>query len=595
MIERDSVEHEPWPLRATLLLVLGAIFGLIVHFLVGTDTPWTLTRDPLRVAAAAFVVCGGIVGAFSLEKIRWQWAIAFAAAGGLILALITYWNGDPYHWGSGEDWRFSASLLSIAIAVPLFQAMRDAGSRHLDVNAVHEHVWTNVILWFLALAFLVATWLLAYLLGQLFELIGLHFLQKLLGKAWFASMLTGGVLGAVIGMLRDRDRVLGLLQRVARTILSVLTPVLAIGLAVFVLALPFTGLKPLWDQTNATTPILLCCVVGAFVLANAVIGNAPAEEGKARILRWAAMILGATMLPIAIVAAVSMGKRIGQYGFTPDRLWSMVIVAVAVAVAAVYLFALIRGRLAWAPMIRRSNVALAAGICILALFLALPIVNFGALSARDQLGLLESGKIGPDRFDWRAMRFDFGPSGVRALERLRDKGRTPEIKALAEGALHSTDRWSMPDPGDGVRDRQAFAALRILPRQVELPAPLRQRIGGQNSCAERGLCILLYQPGASNAVLVMPSECAGAPSDSYLLRSNCAPDVSIFYETNGQWSSSPPPLIDESAEPSGEDIKAREAQARADRAALDHNQVEIRTVPRRQVFVGGRPAGEPFE
>ncbi|MCR6679146.1 DUF4153 domain-containing protein, partial [Escherichia marmotae] len=78
------------------------------------------------------------------------------------------------------------------------------------------------------------------------------------------------------------------------------------------------------------------------------------------------------MLPLAIVAAISIGKRIGQYGFTPDRLWATVIVAVAVAAAALYLIALIRGRFAWAAYVRRYNVALAAGICLLALFLALP-------------------------------------------------------------------------------------------------------------------------------------------------------------------------------------------------------------------------------
>jgi hypothetical protein len=37
----------------------------------------------------------------------------------------------------------------------------------------------------------------------------------------------------------------------------------------FVLALPFTGLNALWEATKSTTPILLFCVLGALVLANA--------------------------------------------------------------------------------------------------------------------------------------------------------------------------------------------------------------------------------------------------------------------------------------------------------------------------------------
>ena len=66
--------------------------------------------------------------------------------------------------------------------------------------------------------------------------------RDLLRKGWFGWMLVGGALGAAIGLLRDRQAVLGLLQRVATAIISVLTPILAAGLLLFVLSLPFTGL-----------------------------------------------------------------------------------------------------------------------------------------------------------------------------------------------------------------------------------------------------------------------------------------------------------------------------------------------------------------
>src|SRR5687768_16019653 len=142
MSEAERVEHEPWPLRALLLLALGALAGLAIHFL-------TLTEDPFRIGLAAFVGVGGIVFAFSLERARWTWCLAFALAAGLVVGSITCWNGNPGGWGSGEGWRFAASLLAVAIALPLFQAMRDSGRRRLVPRAVHEHVWTNVVLWFL--------------------------------------------------------------------------------------------------------------------------------------------------------------------------------------------------------------------------------------------------------------------------------------------------------------------------------------------------------------------------------------------------------------------------------------------------------------
>jgi hypothetical protein len=578
MNEAERIEHDPWPFRAVLLLALGALGGLAIHLL--TSDSGRTTEDPLRFGAAAFVAVGGIVFAFSLERLRWKWSAGFALVAGLVAGFVTLWNGNPDGWDSGEGWRFAASLLSVAIAVPLFQAMRDTGRRHLAPHAVHEHVWTNVILWFLAWAFVLLVWLLANMLGGLFHLIGLDFLQRLLRKDWFAPILLGGALGAAVAMLRDRDGVLFMLQRVGRTILSVLAPALAAGLLIFVLALPFTGLGPLWRETEETTPILLACVSGAFVLANAVIGHAAEEEAKARILRWAAMALGAVMLPLAIVAAVSLGKRVGQYGFTPDRLWGMAIVSVAVAVAAAYLLALVWRRLDWARHIRRYNVALAAGVCLLALFLALPIVDFGAISARDQLAMLESGKIAPDKFDWRAMRFDFGPGGLRALERLRDKG-APGLRAKAAAALAAKDFSGIDSVDRAQRKREAAANIRVLPKPVALPPALIERLSSYNHCRSQGPCFVFYEAGADSAVAISSPVCPDL-REGGIAEDLCETQVSTLRLTRRGWGP-------------GDPARASDEVSRAQLEALRRNQVEIRQVTRRQVFIGGHPAGEAFE
>ncbi|HEY5723440.1 MAG TPA: DUF4153 domain-containing protein [Allosphingosinicella sp.] len=594
MTDDRAIDHQPWPMRPYILLGLGALAGLLVYLLVDTGPTGPETEDPLRLGAAASVAVGSAAFAFSLERLRWSWSAVFALAAGLVVGFVTFWNGSPGGWGPGEGWRFAASFLSVALAVPLFQAYRDSGSRRLDPRTVHEHVWTNVILWCLAWAFVIAVWLLANMLAALFDLIGLEWLERLLRREWVVPVLFGGAFGAAVGMLRDRDAVLVTLQRVGRTILSVLAPALAVGLVLFVLALPFTGLGPLWRETKATTPILLACMFGAFVLANAVIGHGADEEAKARLLRWSAMALGAVMLPLAIVAAISMSKRIGQYGFTPDRLWALVIVAVAIAVAGAYLVALVRRRGAWAPHIRTTNVALAAGVSLLALFLALPIVSFGAVSARNQLAMLESGKVPPDRFDWRAMRFDFGPSGLRALERLRDKGMTPDIRARALAALAASDRWALDGPDAIGRERKALAAIRILPQTVPMPASLRNAVADSRQCAESGLCLLLYRPGEKEAVLVEPSNCIGRDLDSWQVENTaCEPEVEVYYEHKGKWSDEEP--SDRRVPQAAGEAGLRQARALADLEALKANRAEIRPVTRRQVFVDGKPVGDAFE
>jgi hypothetical protein len=440
MSEADSYEADQWPLRPLILLALGALFGFLVYRLTGPVGD--LTRAPSELAAASFLTVGGVALAFSLERLRWGWSVAFALLTGAVVALVVWWNGPEGSWAATEGWRFFAALLAVAGAVPLFQAARDEGNLRFDTRGVHRNAWTNLILWFAAWAFVAAVILLLLLLAQLFGLLGLTFLRRLLWEGGFIFSVAGGAFGAGVGLLRDRDSVLAVLQRVVRAILAVLAPVLAFGLVVFVLAIPFTGLAPLWSQTKAATPILLLCIAGAVLLVNAVAGNEEEDEAKAAVLRWSAVALVAVMTPLAAIAAVSLYKRIDQHGFTPDRLWAAVFVAAAFAFALAYAGALFQGRLRWPPRVRRANVHLVLELSLLALFLALPIVNFGSISARDQLARVTSGAVPADKFDWAAMRFDFGKAGVEALMQLAEKG-PPALRQHAIRALAAKTRWAL--------------------------------------------------------------------------------------------------------------------------------------------------------
>ena len=457
-MEERNMDHEPWPARAALLAALGALLGIVIDRLLdGGDT-----HEIWRASAASFVAVAGIAFAVGLERLRWLWSALFALACGAVVALTFYWNGTPDGWSAGDGWRMFAAVLAVAIAVPLFQSVRDEGRWSLRPPEIHFYAWTNLVLWGAACAFTLISFLLSHLLAELFNLIGIGLLRDALRNSWFVGMILGAALGAGVGLLRDRDKVLGLLQRVVTTVLSVLAPVLAAGLVLFVLALPFTGLQPLWDKTSATTPILLLAIAGAFILANAVIGNSADEEAKGRALRLSAMALGAVMAPLAIVAALSTWLRIDQHGFTPERLWALVFVLVVLAVSLAYLWALVRGRLEWGRQVRPANVRLALGICAVALLLATPLIDFGAISTRDQVARLRSGRIAPDKFDWAALRFDFGPSGVRALRSLQRQG-PPKLRQLAAQALRSKDRWTLSE-------RTAVAAqAESLQRKVRVP------------------------------------------------------------------------------------------------------------------------------
>lgn len=590
MSEAEPVDHEPWPLRAVILLALGAAFALTIHFLTRGPQIWQWTENPLRLGAAAALAAGGIVFAFSLERPRWLWSVVFAAGAGLVVGFVTYWNGQPESWGAGEGWQLVSALLALVIAVPLFQASRDAGRWNLDYRVVHAHILTNIALWFVAWGFVLITFLLILLLSELFQLIGIDLLHDLIDEEWFPWLLIGGALGAAIGLLRDRDRIVGTLQRVATAILSFLAPILATGLVLFVLALPFTGLESLWEQTRATTPILLVCILGAVVLINAVIGSgAQDDEARPRIVRWAAAALAAIVLPLAIVAAVSTGKRIAQHGFTPDRLWAAVFIAITVAGAAAYLFALIRGRAGWPDLLRTLNLRIAIGICLVALFLSLPIISFGAISTRDQLARLQSGRVAPDKFDWAALGYDFGPAGRRALERL-SRSSNPKVRENAGAVLAAKNRW------DARGQIEAYSSapkeLQILPAGSPVPADLREAVLGRpgrpGACTGDGDCFLHWKPGQTVAVAIM-DRCPQPAPTRYRA---CEFSRTVLGQEKGRWIS----LADRSPVSTGSPDRRRAAaaQQRA-RQALRRGEVEVREVTRRQLFIGGQPVDGVFE
>ncbi|HEY0622053.1 DUF4153 domain-containing protein [Sphingomonas sp.] len=586
MAIRIEDQDDRWPLLPFLLAGLGLATGLIAHWIIGSDYQPQISA--IRLALLSFVSVSALVFGFVVIREDLRRSAIFALGCGVVAALILYFNGATSGWSSTEGWRMFSLALAIGIAAPLFQAGRESGFRPISYPAAYDHAWTNAILWCLSWAFVGVTMLLSFLLAALFQLIGIEFLSDILQKEWFWRPLIGLAFGLGLALLREHSRIVSLLQNVAMLVLGVLAPVLAIGLGLFLLFLPFTGLQPLWDATKSTTPILLGCVVGALLLVNAVLGNGADDAPRARVLRWAALILSLVIFPLAVIAQIATGLRIGQYGYTPERLWALTFVILASVVAVAYLVSVIRGRGRWAERVRAVNLNLAILTCGVALVLATPIVSFNAISTRDQVARLESGRVSPEKFDWRALAFDFGEPGRRALERLK-KSAISAIRTRAAEAFSAKDRWAASDGMQAINAEALDKTLRILPVGTSLPPDLRAAIAERWEC-QREQCTLTFLDSNQSAVLLVDS-CFALPADApntigarkgiYC----AANEPQRFIRSENKWINSnmvkaPPP--------------GAGAQARAV-AGLKAGAVEIRKVERRQVFVGGEPVGDPFE
>jgi hypothetical protein len=588
---KDNIEI--WPLRPWILAAFLAIAGFFAYLLV-EEKILSSQSQQLRVALLTLVCVTATSFAFSLERVRWLWVVWFSLASGLILGFVAH-SSFISHDGRFElNFSLWSGLFAAAVAVPLFQTIIKHGRFKLVYQDLHQNAWSDVLSWCASWVFVGLSFALAHLLASLFDLIGIDLLKELLKETWFAWMFIGANFGAALGVLKENERVAANLQNLVMVILSILTPILCISLVLFLVSLPFTGLQLFWDTTRSTSPILLACAIGAVTLVNAIIRNSEEEESNNRIMRYSAIGLSACILPLALIAVVSMQQRVEQYGLTPDRIWGMVAISVAVAYGIAYLWSLINKRVNWASNIRTNNTRMAILLCIAALFLALPIVNFGKLSVSSQLARINDGRTPVTEIDYTAFAFDFGEHGRQALQKMKNSKQKTMVNG-AKIALDADTRWSLKESIRNAKSKSLLlSTLTVFPKSVPLPDGLVKAINQQAGCLGE-YCLLIWEPGTEIAQFVTSPCKANRNHYSYQSADDgayqyCPPQVTHMYVKDNKWQFG----IDYSRGNKPSTQGQREAEELAILKAIKRGDIEILTVERKQLMVGGKPVGDVY-
>ena len=584
---RRSAEDESWNLRPWIWALVCAAGAFAVNRLVDDISDPAIWRQ----VAATFIIIATLAFVLTAEVRRLIWAVAFALGSAAILAFVGWFTASYNKGGEIAEYPFLAGLFALLIAAPIFQTVRDEGGWRFPYARLHGHVWTDAVIAAASLVFTGVSFLLAFLIAQLFDLIGIELFTELMREGWFGAILAGFAFGAALGLLRERDALVATLQKLVLVVFSVLAPVLAFALVGFLVSLPFTGLTPLWDSGVPTTPVLLAAAAGAVGLINAVIGDGKGDGSNNRVLRGSALLLSLSILPLAVIAALSMGTRIGQYGWTPDRIWGLIAVIVACIYGVAYLVSVARALRAKAPLdwddhLRPANVKIALGICGLAIFLAMPILDFGAMSARDQVARLKSGKIKEAEFDWKAMAFDFGPKGRAALTTLSKAGSEFQRKS-AIAALAADSRWNIDEAvktGSFEKYSQNFS---YQPAGRVLDLDGQRVLLADRQCDKPCKIVWLGE----NRLVVVSSNYDDGPLTSavYTRMTQAEVDAIIADDTKKGVAGETPKANVWQQSNRGlaiqrEDVKALTPQSK----------VEVRTVERQQIFVNDIPVGELF-
>ena len=569
-VANDETGH--WPERPWVMAGVGAITGLLIDG-IGDGWWYRAAGDRLTPAAVAFVAVAGLSFLLTAERKRLPWAVVFALGWGLVIGLIGWFTSGYNIRPSILEFPFWSGLLAALVAAPLFQVVRDEGRLRLPYAPLHRYAWTDAIIGGASLAFTGLTFLLAFLLSQLFAAIGIGLLRELLEKGWFDWMMAGAAFGAASAVLREREPLLGTLQRLVMVVFSVLAPVLAGALLLFLIALPVTGFAGLWKSGLPETPLLLSSAAFAIVLLNAIIGDSPADRSPGRLWRATSLVLVLVVLPLALLAAISMGIRVGQYGWTPARIWGVIASLVALGYGISGWLAVARRRGAFDEPLRGYQTRLAVALCGLALLLALPLLDFGAISANSQMARLASGKVDPSKFDWTAMAFDFGPAGRKRLEAVARHGM-PGQRALAAAALKSQNRYGVAEETEVAQSTATLDQRLRLIGDIRLSDDRKNQIARSEACRE-GECVVIAagpndlrvigiaENGKTVRVLKLDTSVPPArePGNGRVIGTNLPVDYERLDET----------------------VNARTAP------------VEIREIKRRQLYVDGKAVGEPFE
>lgn len=457
---------------ALIILAIGqALLLLLLHKMIN-HTVWPATSPEWLYAL--YTVAIGLPLFLYLGAIQWREKANGIAA--VILGGILFWLGWHNGWLSAplledSDYRYHGGIRSLGCGVFValfilaffFRTWREQG--RLEYAGLLENSWRNALtLSFLGL-FILVFWLLLLLWSKLFDVIGIDFFVEMFSEPEFIYPVTGLVGGWGLGLIRGRESLIATVRNLCEVLTRALLPLVALILILFLSALPFTGLQPLWD-TGFSAALMLWLAAVLLYFFNAVTAEHEQPFDKASWL-GRLIVLALLLLPVTVLlAGWSLGLRIDQYGLTLGRLWgAFVTLFIGLFSIGYAALVLIDRRLALTRF-RRWNTLVGATLASALILVHTPLLDFHKWSVQSQVARLENGTTETEDFDALYLRFNLGAYGTKALKSLQASEWVVEDTALKnhiDNALSSTNRWQQQAPAQQNDTDWRRAQFQLLP------------------------------------------------------------------------------------------------------------------------------------
>ena len=359
---------------------------------------------------------------------------------------------------SGALLLFAAAGLFIAHSLVL-AAVRE-GRRIASYAGHFDIAWKLGVQLAFSAMFTGGSWLVLLLGSQLFKLVKLDFLERLLREEWFSIPVTAFAFACAMHLTDMRPAIVRGIRGLLLVLLSWLLPVAVLLVGGFLLALPFTGLAPLWNTRHAAS-VLLCAAAAFVVLVNAAWQQGGDGKDVARVVRGAARAAALLLAPLVLLALYALFLRVRDHGWTTDRVTAAACMLVAACYAAGYFRAGLRA--GWLPSLAGVNIGTAYVVLAVLLALFSPLLDPARVSVASQVARLEAGKVGADKFDFGWLRFDGARFGRESLDRLEAHAKGPDagqIRTRIALARKQENRWQGA-PLPALLPEQLRANLRV--------------------------------------------------------------------------------------------------------------------------------------
>jgi hypothetical protein len=379
----------------------------------------------------------------------------------LVSGLLGYYIGHQVT--PIEHIHFGALLFSfvLTMAIATFKALMYgqlwARGERITYSALFLWSWRNFLTLSLAVLFAVSFWLLLMLWAALFKAINIDFFSDLFEQPWFYYPAIALANGFGIIIFRKLTYIIDTITRLQQALIKFLLVLLSLVSLLFLGALPFTGLEPLWESGGSSLILWMQALILFFV--NAVYQDEP-DNWPYSVWLHRFIYISIAILPVySLISFYGLSLRIDQYGWSLSRFWAYLIWFLLALFAIGYLWGIAKYRDSWTHQLSRTNVAIGLVVLVVMLSVNSPLLDFRKMVVADQLQRLAGNKVTVEDFDLNYFRRHLARPGYEGLQTLKAQyGETHPGLLIRINALYADSNNEQPS---STRD-EFIAAITLL-------------------------------------------------------------------------------------------------------------------------------------